>query len=51
MCIRDSIFTEEAQWPNSRFRDVMDKIVQAEREIENEPGYRKIDDYLMRHNL
>ncbi len=47
----ENIFTEEAQWPCSNFRNVIDRIVQAEQEIENEPGYRTINDYLVGHNL
>ena len=46
----ENIFTEDAQWPTSNFRNVMDRLIKAEPKIKNEPAYRKINDYLVQHN-
>jgi len=46
-----TIFPEETQWPHSNFRSVIDRILKAEPKIEDEPSYRIINDYLVRHIL
>ena len=45
------VFTNDYQWPSKKFRNILNRIIQAEPIIENEPTYRLIDDYLVQHNL
>ena len=45
------VFTEEYQWPSGTFRNVLNRIVQADPLIENELTYRTMNDYLMQRNL
>jgi len=45
------VFTDEYQWPTDTFRNVLNRIIQAEPIIENEPDYKIMNDYLVQRNL
>lgn len=46
----EKIFSEGAQWPSDNFRKVMNRIGEANPDLLGEATFRRIDDYLMRHN-
>lgn len=45
------LFSENYQWPRESFRQVLNRLTGAEPLIQNEPIYRTMNDYLIRHNI
>jgi len=45
------VFSRKYQWPSSTFRTILNRIIQADPTIENEPDFRTMNDYLVQHNL
>jgi hypothetical protein len=46
-----TVFTQAYQWPSNKFRNVLNRILQADPSIKNEPAYRTMDDFLLQRNL
>jgi hypothetical protein len=47
--ILTKVFKSDYQWPYYKFRDVLNRIVQADPTIIDEPGYRNMNDFLVQH--
>ncbi len=45
------LFTQDYQWPVATFREILNKIVEADPSIKEEVQYRRMVDFLIEHNL
>jgi len=43
------VFSDKNQWISDSFRNVLNRIIQAEPKIKDEPAYRVMDDYLVQY--
>jgi len=44
------VFTEDYQWPSNIFRNVLNRVIQADPTIENHPNYRAMNNFLLQRN-
>ena len=45
------IFSDQYQYPTEKFRELLDKMVNAEPEIRNDPDYHRLSDFLTEKGL